>query len=63
MHPMRRRFYLLAACSAVTLAVLAGCGNPLKRPPANVFPGSQYYADRVEKFTISPEEAYDLALE
>ncbi len=54
---MRRHLPLVFFLAA--LAVCSGC----KRPPANVFPGSEYYAKRVETFKISPEEAYDLALE
>ncbi len=45
------------------LAMIGGCGNPLKRPPANVFPGSEEYAKRVETFKITPSQAYDIALE
>lgn len=40
-----------------------GCGNPMKRPPANVFPGSDDYSKRVQGFKISPSEAYTIAHE
>lgn len=44
------------------LAVLtAGCGNPIKRDPANVYPGSEPYAKRIATFKITPEQAYDIA--
>ncbi len=56
---MRRGLYFFALLAVVALAATAGC----KRPPANVFPGSEYYEKRVESFKITPEEAYDLALE
>lgn len=58
---MRQKLFVPAAFAVLALAVLSGCG--IRRPPAYVFPGSQYYADRVEKFKISPDEAYDIALE
>lgn len=47
----------------LSMVLLAGCGNPLKRPPANVFPGTPEYAKRVESFKITPSQAYDIALE
>lgn len=39
----------------------AGCGNPIKRDPANVFPGSEEYTKRVKSFKVNPAEAYDIA--
>ncbi|MCL2001367.1 MAG: hypothetical protein FWG74_08030 [Planctomycetes bacterium] len=42
--------------------VAAGCSNPIAREPANVFPGSDSYAKRVQSFKIQPAEAHDLAL-
>ncbi|MDR3211992.1 MAG: hypothetical protein LBU79_08765 [Planctomycetota bacterium] len=36
-----------------------GCG--FKRPPANAFPGTSYYSDRVATLKISPVDAYRLA--
>ena len=59
---MRGKFYLLAAGLAAAL-LLVGCGNPIKRDPTNVFPGSEYYEKRVKTFKISPSQAYEIALE
>ncbi len=56
-----RRICLLLCVVALAAAPLSGCGNPIKRPPSNVFPGSPEYAERVSKLKISPEEAYDIA--
>ena len=50
--------------SAFLLAFLvAGCGNPMKRPPGNVFPGSENYQKRIDSFKITPAQAYDIAHE
>lgn len=62
MHVRTIRIGLCALAVLATIA-LAGCGNPLKRPPANVFPGSEEYAKRVDTFKISPSEAYSIAHE
>lgn len=59
---MPRSFCLLFAVFAVAL-MIAGCGNPIKRDPANVFPGSEPYAKRVAAFKIKPDKAYELAHE
>ncbi len=54
----------LLLCLLVLAAVVApGCGNPIKRPPSNVFPGSRDYEDRVSKLKLSSEEAYEIAHE
>ena len=58
-----RRIGLLIAIVTLAVAALSGCGNPIKRPPSNVFPGSQEYEKRVADLKISPEEAYDIAHE
>ncbi len=57
---MRRTGFLLCIATLAAAAFI-GCGNPLKRPPANVFPGSEEYAKRVSELKISPEEAYSIA--
>ncbi len=57
----RRLTLLIVLCGMFVL--VAGCGNPLKRPPANVFPGSKEYEDRVATFKITPKQAYDIAHE
>ncbi len=57
------RITRIASFALLASILLAGCGNPLKRPPANVFPGSEEYAKRVETFKISPSQAYDIAHE
>ncbi len=54
-------FWLFPALVVVLLA--AGCGNPIKRDPANVFPGSDAYAKRVQSFKYSPAQAHDIALD
>ncbi len=56
-----RRLGLLFCVLTLALAGLSGCGNPLKRPPANVFPGSGDYEKRVAELEISPEEAHSIA--
>ncbi|MDR2392012.1 MAG: hypothetical protein LBE84_10095 [Planctomycetota bacterium] len=38
--------------------ILSGC----RRPPANVFPGTSPYEERVAKLKINPVEAYEIAL-
>lgn len=59
---MRRSFvWLFPALLVVVMA--AGCGNPIKREPANVFPGTESYVKRVDSFKISPSQAYDIALD
>jgi hypothetical protein len=55
----RASLFLLSAA----LLFAAGCGNPIKRPPRNVFPGSESYQKRVADFKISPSQAYDIAHE
>lgn len=60
---MRRGYCILVLLAAMTVVSLVGCGNPIKRPPNNVFPGSEEYAKRVGTFKISPSQAYDIALE
>lgn len=57
------RNFRIGFVALLALIVLAGCSNPMKRPPANVFPGSEDYAKRVETFKISPSQAYDIAYE
>ncbi len=52
---------LFVCVFALAAAAAGGCGNPLKRPPDNVFPGSREYEERVAKLKITPEEAYDIA--
>lgn len=54
--------YAVSTLPLICLAALiAGCGNPIKRDPANVYPGSEQYAKRVESFKITPEQAYEIA--
>lgn len=60
---MRRHCCLLVAAALFSLAILGGCGNPIKRPPANVFPGSQQYEKRVSDLKLSPAQAYEIAHE
>lgn len=55
---MRRLSLLLLVAAAL---FSAGCGNPVKRPPRNVFPGSEPYLARVKEFKISPAQAYEIA--
>lgn len=57
---MRRATVLLLS---LVLLLAAGCGNPVKRPPRNVFPGSEPYQKRVGEFKITPAQAYDIAHE
>lgn len=59
---MRRPFFLPALLLAVLLLTAAGCGNPMKRPPANVYPGSEEYDTRIATFKINPSQAHDIAL-
>ncbi len=56
-----RRFGLILCVMTLAAAGLSGCGNPLKRPPANVFPGSEAYEKRVAELKLSPQEAHDIA--
>lgn len=58
---MSSRVLWLSLVFAVMLSVL-GCG-PIKRQPANVFPGSDAYDKRVAAFKIKPAQAYEIALE
>ena len=58
---MPKRPYLLVPFLIVMLLATAGCGNPLKRDPANAFPGTENYNKRVKSFKISPSDAYDIA--
>ncbi len=60
---MRRAYWLPLAAVIVVLGAFAGCGNPIKRDPANVFPGSEAYEKRIKAFKIDPIEAYEIALE
>lgn len=58
------RLHLVCAMVVfASLFIVAGCGSPLKRPPANVFPGSEEYSKRIADFKISPDKAYKLAHE
>lgn len=57
------RFGCVMFALFAALVALPGCGNPMKRPPANVFPGSDHYNTRVKSLKISPAQAYDLAHE
>ncbi|MCD8349547.1 MAG: hypothetical protein LUC93_02945 [Planctomycetaceae bacterium] len=54
---------LVVAFSLLMIAAIVGCGNPIKRPPRHVFPGSEDYDKRVKDFKISPTQAYDIAHE
>ncbi|MDR1535919.1 MAG: hypothetical protein LBU64_12640 [Planctomycetota bacterium] len=54
MKRYRLGLYLVAA-----VFVFAGC----RRPPANAFPGTSAYEERVAKLKIGPAEAYRLARE
>ncbi len=56
-----RRLCLLFCALALVLVCLPGCRNPMKRPPANAFPGSGEYEKRVAELKISPEEAHSIA--
>ncbi len=61
---MRRTILLFAFLVLSVLAVVStGCGNPMKRPPRNVFPGSEEYEKRVAGLKLTPGEAYSLARE
>jgi hypothetical protein len=60
---MRRTYWVSLAAVVVALGVFAGCGNPLKRDSANVFPGSEAYEKRIKSFDLDPVEAYEIALE
>lgn len=44
-------------------AAVPGCGvsNPIKREPANVFPGTEAFDKRVSGFKITPAQAYRIA--
>ena len=55
-----RVFWLPLALMLFFLA--AGCG-PIKRQPANAFPGSDAYDKRVSSFKVKPAQAYEIALE
>lgn len=55
--------YLWAVAPAILFLLVAGCGNPIKRAPANAFPGTDDYDKRVASFKISPAEAYQIAHE
>ena len=44
------------------LSAALGCG-PIKREPANVFPGTEAYEKRIAGLKIAPEQAYAIALE
>ncbi len=56
-----RRIRLMTPVFVLAAVLFCGCGNPLKRPAANVFPGSAEYETRVADLKISPEEAYEIA--
>lgn len=55
--------HLWIVIPAILFVLVAGCGNPIKRAPANVFPGTEDYDKRVGSFKISPAEAYSIAQE
>lgn len=55
---MRRVIFIFLS---VALLAAAGCGNPIKRPPRNVFPGSDAYVERIKDFKVSPSQAYGIA--
>lgn len=58
---MRRTAFLLGIFLSAAVVLCAGCGNPIKRDPTNVFPGSEAYEKRVAELKLSPEEAYTVA--
>lgn len=57
------RFVLPAFIVLLATIAFPGCGNPIKRKPNNVFPGSEEYDKRVAELKITPAQAYDIALE
>lgn len=57
----RRAAFLTLGALCVLAA--AGCNNPIKREPANAFPGTPAYDKRVASFKITPEQAYRIAHE
>ncbi len=57
-----RRYSVPVFALIFALLLCLGCGNPIKRPPANVFPGSDEYIKRVDSFKITPPQAYERAL-
>ncbi|MDR1612623.1 MAG: hypothetical protein LBT97_07540 [Planctomycetota bacterium] len=61
LRPSRRAAFF--ALGALLIPVVAGCGNPIKRESANVFPGTPAYDKRVGNFKITPEQAYRIARE
>lgn len=54
------RVAILLGAPLVLLA--AGCWNPVKRDPVNVFPGQPGYDKRVATFNLNEEQARELAL-
>ena len=59
---MFRNFSVLLVMVFICLAA-SGCRNPVKRAPANAFPGSAEYDKRVSSFKITPNQAYSIAEE
>lgn len=57
------RQLLFAVLLGFAVLGAAGCGNPMRRPPANVFPGSDAYEQRVSSLKITPSQAYEIAHE
>ncbi|MDR0361301.1 MAG: hypothetical protein LBJ46_01220 [Planctomycetota bacterium] len=51
------------ALGLVVFLAAAGCGNPIKREPSNVFPGTPAYDKRVSSFKITPDQAFRIAYE
>lgn len=60
---LRRSLWVFMGVMALGLLFSAGCGNPIKRPPQSVFPGSEEYATRIADFKVTPEQAYTIAHE
>ena len=58
----RARKILWVAPAGLVLLTAFGCG-PIKRDPANVFPGTEVYEKRTSKLKITPDQAYAIALE
>ncbi len=54
------RWILLACLLSVAGVGFVGC---LKRPPANVYPGSEAYVNRTKEMKITSSQAYQIARE
>lgn len=56
-----RRFLLFLSLLSIFTIAFSGCG--FKRQPANAYPGSENFDNRVKDMKITPSQAYEIARE